>query len=148
MTLLYPLPGYFEICTTTLWAKVVHIIKKAILSANLTPADIHCIGITTLRSSFVTWDRETGKEFHNIITWKDLRADDLVKTYNKSFLLMVKQSRFFVLLWQLSVQTLNLFCEGYQLGVPLYLPVDAKYSISGWQCSEIYERSGACQIFE
>ncbi|XP_037295078.1 putative glycerol kinase 5 isoform X2 [Manduca sexta] len=43
------------------------------------------MGISTQRGTFTTWSQETGKHFHNFITWKDLRADALVKMWNDSF---------------------------------------------------------------
>jgi putative glycerol kinase 5 len=46
---------------------------------------ISCIGISTLRGTFITWDRETGEPFHNFITWKDIRADKLCDEWNDSF---------------------------------------------------------------
>lgn len=62
---------------------------KLIVDAQLTPDQISCIGISTQRSTFITWDKETGEEFHNFITWKDLRADPLVKKWNSSLTLKV-----------------------------------------------------------
>jgi len=38
-----------------------------------------------MRNVFITWDRETGKPFHNFISWNDLRADGLVNSWNSSF---------------------------------------------------------------
>lgn len=35
----------------------------------------------------MTWNRETGEYFHNFITWKDLRADDLVNKFNDGILM-------------------------------------------------------------
>ncbi|XP_025835698.1 putative glycerol kinase 5 isoform X2 [Agrilus planipennis] len=42
------------------------------------------MGISTQRASFITWRKDTGVPFHNFITWKDLRADDIVKAWDKS----------------------------------------------------------------
>lgn len=53
----------------------------------MTPNDLNCIGICTQRSTFVTWNRETGEYFNNFITWKDLRADDLVNKFNEGILM-------------------------------------------------------------
>ena len=43
-----------------------------------------CMGIATFRSSFITWDRETGEPFHNINMWQDKRTKDLVSSWNNS----------------------------------------------------------------
>ena len=57
------------------------------------------MGISTQRATFVTWNRITGEEFHNFITWKDVRAESLVKEWNKSLSMRVSQytetTRFF-----------------------------------------------------
>ncbi|MBN1413125.1 MAG: hypothetical protein JW969_19960 [Spirochaetales bacterium] len=37
-------------------------------------SDVAAMGISTQRSSFLFWDRETGKTWSNIITWQDKRA--------------------------------------------------------------------------
>ena len=57
--------------------------------ANILPKDVKSIGISTQRATFTTWKKSTGKPFHNLITWKDLRADALVKEWNNSFSMKV-----------------------------------------------------------
>jgi hypothetical protein len=60
-----------------------------VTAAGVNPHQIACIGISTQRSSFITWHRETGEPFHNFITWRDLRADGLVQQWNKSLTMRV-----------------------------------------------------------
>lgn len=91
MELLYPEPLYVEIDPDKLWQSIVRTIQNAIKDARLTAAEIACLGISTQRSTFITWSRESGKPFHNFITWKDLRADALVKKWNSSCILKVSQ---------------------------------------------------------
>ena len=38
-------------------------------------------------STFTTWNKRTGKVFHNFITWKDMRGNDIVQKWNKSLTL-------------------------------------------------------------
>lgn len=85
--LLYPEPHYVEIDPEALWTSIVRTIQSAIRDAQLTAASLATLGISTQRSTFVTWHRETGRTFHNLITWKDLRADALVKKWNGSYIL-------------------------------------------------------------
>lgn len=87
IVLIYPQVGYFELEPEQLWNSVINTIESAIKDAKLTPGDISCLGITTQRSTFITWDKITGNVFHNFITWKDLRADGLVKKWNSSFVM-------------------------------------------------------------
>ncbi|XP_045490665.1 putative glycerol kinase 5 [Pieris rapae] len=82
----YPEPGYVEIDPDELWNSVVDVINKALNCAKLSPRQITAMGISTQRSTFTTWSRVTGKPFHRFITWKDLRADKLVKYWNNSYL--------------------------------------------------------------
>ncbi|KAE8604798.1 hypothetical protein XENTR_v10014833 [Xenopus tropicalis] len=45
------------------------------------------LGISTQRATFITWNKTTGEPFHNFISWQDLRAADLVSSWNSSVLL-------------------------------------------------------------
>lgn len=66
------------------------------LDANLTARDIKSLGISTQRATFITWDKTTGRPFHNFITWKDMRAKDLIKEWNNSFVVKVSCLPLFV----------------------------------------------------
>ncbi|XP_004922481.2 putative glycerol kinase 5 isoform X1 [Bombyx mori] len=81
----YPCPGFVEINPNELWTSVISVVKKSFQNANLSAGQITAMGISTQRSTFITWSRTTGKHFHNFVTWKDLRADSLVKQWNKSY---------------------------------------------------------------
>ncbi|VVC97658.1 unnamed protein product [Leptidea sinapis] len=93
----YPTTGYVEIDPDELWASVVDVVKKALQSANLSPGQITAMGISTQRSTFITWSRSTGKPFHRFITWKDMRADKLVKQWNASYLWKVIRTGAYIL---------------------------------------------------
>ncbi|EDV97670.1 GH14570 [Drosophila grimshawi] len=82
--LLNPQPGYFEIEPEGLWRNIIKVITESIRNARLTPADITCLTISTQRCTFLTWNHRTNEYYHNFITWKDLRADDLVEQWNSS----------------------------------------------------------------
>ncbi|XP_030385400.1 putative glycerol kinase 5 isoform X2 [Scaptodrosophila lebanonensis] len=82
--LLNPKPGYFEIEPEALWAKIVKVITAAIHDAKLKPEDITCLTISTQRCTFLTWNHRTKEYYHNFITWKDVRADELVDRWNSS----------------------------------------------------------------
>jgi putative glycerol kinase 5 len=45
------------------------------------------MGLSTLRNTFITWNRKTGLPLHNFIVWKDLRASNLCKEWNRSITL-------------------------------------------------------------
>ncbi|XP_012258819.2 putative glycerol kinase 5 [Athalia rosae] len=82
--LIYPKPGYVEIDPDHLWESILQVMKDALRDANLQANQITCLGISTQRGSFTTWNPDTGKHYHNFITWKDLRADLMVKEWNSS----------------------------------------------------------------
>lgn len=92
VTLLYPAPRRVEIDPEELWSKFLSVMNAAISNAGLGPGDIRCIGLSTQRATFTTWDRRTGVTFHNFITWKDMRADKLVNHWNSC--LTMKTLRF------------------------------------------------------
>lgn len=96
---MYPQPGYVEINADVLWQSILSTIRNAISAAKLKSSDISCLGISTQRSTFITWDRVTGETFHNLITWKDLRADSMVRKWNDSVTLKVSKKKIPLLLY-------------------------------------------------
>ncbi|KAJ3665404.1 hypothetical protein Zmor_000900 [Zophobas morio] len=82
--LIYPKPGFVEISPNHLWDQILNVINAAVSDAKLNITNIKCLGIATQRSTFLTWCRDSGKPFHNFITWKDIRAKKLCKQLNSS----------------------------------------------------------------
>ncbi|XP_011648355.1 putative glycerol kinase 5 isoform X1 [Pogonomyrmex barbatus] len=82
--LLYPEVGFVEIDPDHLWRIIVKVIKDTLDHNKIDPKNIVCIGISSQRSSFITWNIKTGKYYHRFITWKDQRATALVKEWNQS----------------------------------------------------------------
>ncbi|KAK8380201.1 hypothetical protein O3P69_016676 [Scylla paramamosain] len=89
VTLLYPAPGRVEMDPEELWSKFMIVMSAAISNAGVSPGDIRCLGLSTQRATFITWDRRTGVPFHNFITWKDIRADALVRHWNSCLTMKV-----------------------------------------------------------
>ncbi|XP_064197644.1 putative glycerol kinase 5 [Anguilla rostrata] len=84
VTLMYPEPGWVEMDPEDLWQNFVAVIKGAVKDSGLQMGQMEALGISTQRSTFTTWDRKTGRPFHNFISWQDLRASELVGTWNRS----------------------------------------------------------------
>ncbi|XP_046389075.1 putative glycerol kinase 5 [Ischnura elegans] len=82
---IYTDDGGVEIEPEGLWQSVVHVVKEALADAGVAASDVTCLGMSTQRSSFVTWDRVTGDPFHNFITWKDVRAERHAQQWNSCF---------------------------------------------------------------
>ncbi|KAF3429544.1 hypothetical protein E2986_00709 [Frieseomelitta varia] len=84
LQLLYPQPGYVEIDPDYLWELIIKMMKNTFRESQLSPDMITGLGISTQRCSFTTWNPYDGTYYHNFITWKDLRANSMVKEWNSS----------------------------------------------------------------
>jgi glycerol kinase len=73
---LYPKAGWVEQNPYDLWHSQQKTMKEALASANLTMADIHCIGITNQRETTVAWNKETGEALGKAIVWQCRRTAD------------------------------------------------------------------------
>lgn len=65
--------------------------------AQILPLQISCLGISTQRCTFLSWNHATQEYFHNFITWKDLRSNRLVDEWNKSLTLKTINTLSYVL---------------------------------------------------
>lgn len=79
---MHPHPGWVEMDPEELWTTVLSVGKEAIEGAEVTAKDLACMGLSTQRSTFITWSRSTGLPFHNFISWKDTRADAICRNFN------------------------------------------------------------------
>uniref|UniRef100_A0AAY5L8S8 Glycerol kinase 5 n=1 Tax=Esox lucius TaxID=8010 RepID=A0AAY5L8S8_ESOLU len=84
VNLLYPEPGMVELDPEELWMGFVKVVKGAVQDSGFQMCQMEALGISTQRGTFTTWDRKTGVPFHNFISWQDLRAADLVRSWNNS----------------------------------------------------------------
>ncbi|XP_006637880.1 glycerol kinase 5 [Lepisosteus oculatus] len=87
VSLLYPNPGWVEMEPEELWEQFVAVVQGAVDNAGLQMSQISALGISTQRATFTTWSRKTGVPFHNFITWQDLRATELVRMWNQSYVM-------------------------------------------------------------
>ncbi|XP_051839305.1 putative glycerol kinase 5 [Antechinus flavipes] len=109
---IYPQNGWVEIDPEVLWSQFIAVIKEAVQAAGIQMDQIVGLGISTQRATFITWNKKTGNHFHNFISWQDLRATALVKSWNNSFLLKLIQS---------STKILHFFTRSKRLlGASLY----------------------------
>uniref|UniRef100_A0A8C9DHM9 Glycerol kinase 5 n=1 Tax=Prolemur simus TaxID=1328070 RepID=A0A8C9DHM9_PROSS len=89
---IYPQVGWVEIDPDVLWLQFVTVIKEAVKGAGIQMNQIVGLGISTQRATFITWNKKTGNHFHNFISWQDLRAVELVKSWNSSLLMKLLHS--------------------------------------------------------
>uniref|UniRef100_A0A8C8VEF6 Glycerol kinase 5 n=1 Tax=Pelusios castaneus TaxID=367368 RepID=A0A8C8VEF6_9SAUR len=86
---LCPRVGWVEFDPEVLWSQFTDVIKEAVQAAGLQMNQIAGLGISTQRGTFITWNKKSGKPFHNFISWQDLRATELVNSWNKGLMLKV-----------------------------------------------------------
>nr|XP_055176897.1 putative glycerol kinase 5 isoform X2 [Nyctereutes procyonoides] len=89
---LYPQAGWVEIDPDALWLQFVTVIKESVRVAGIEMNQIVGLGISTQRATFITWNKKTGNHFHNFISWQDLRAVELVKSWNNSLIMKVQKA--------------------------------------------------------
>ncbi|KAF5914557.1 hypothetical protein HPG69_007942, partial [Diceros bicornis minor] len=89
---LYPQTGWVEIDPDVLWVQFVAVIKESVKAAGIEMNQLVGLGISTQRATFITWDKKTGNHFHNFISWQDLRAVELVKSWNSSLMMKLIHS--------------------------------------------------------
>ncbi|XP_058407747.1 putative glycerol kinase 5 isoform X2 [Diceros bicornis minor] len=89
---LYPQTGWVEIDPDVLWVQFVAVIKESVKAAGIEMNQLVGLGISTQRATFITWDKKTGNHFHNFISWQDLRAVELVKSWNSSLMMKVQKA--------------------------------------------------------
>ncbi|XP_024433650.1 glycerol kinase 5 isoform X3 [Desmodus rotundus] len=89
---LCPQVGWVEIDPDVLWLQFVAVIKESVRAAGIKMNQIVGLGISTQRATFITWNKKTGNHFHNFISWQDLRAIELVKSWNNSLIMKVHKA--------------------------------------------------------
>ncbi|XP_016069596.1 PREDICTED: putative glycerol kinase 5 isoform X5 [Miniopterus natalensis] len=89
---LCPQIGWIEIDPDVLWLQFVAVIKESVKAAEIEMTQIVGLGISTQRATFITWNKKTGNHFHNFICWQDLRATELVKSWNSSLIMKLIHS--------------------------------------------------------
>lgn len=60
-----------------------------IADANVTAENVLCLGLSVQRSTFIVVDKFTGEPFHQLISWSDRRANEMVEQMNKSLLMKI-----------------------------------------------------------
>ena len=84
-----PQPGYQEICPTELWDDIESLFKSTCEGIE---SRIAALGISTHRSTFITWERDTDNYLHNFITWADQRAKKMCDNWNNGYIVRIGQS--------------------------------------------------------
>ncbi len=78
-------PGQVEQDPKEVWELSRQVLGEVIESKNLKASEIEALGISSYRASFLFWDRKTGKNYSNIITWQDSRSAEYAEKMTKKF---------------------------------------------------------------
>lgn len=76
--------GVFETDADKLFETVVSTVKEVLSQSGIQAKDIAAMGITNQRSTFTSWDAQTGKSLHPFISWADLRGTEICEIANHS----------------------------------------------------------------
>lgn len=131
-TLIQEPQGASELEPNEYFESIVKILQDALTSAKVDVIDVVNIGISCQRATFITWDKNTSEPFHNLITWKDERGNEIQKKFNKSFLLKVCQQIFF----DSEAFLIKVFnSRSVSTAVPRFFTLSPAWSFSGSQAS-------------
>lgn len=81
---IFPQEGWIEHDPVILCEKSESVIKMVIQNAKISPKDIEAIGVVNQRSSFLLFEKKTGKPLTNLINWADIRSLSIAEKMNKS----------------------------------------------------------------
>nr|XP_054369951.1 putative glycerol kinase 5 [Mirounga angustirostris] len=117
---LYPQAGWVEIDPDVLWLQFVTVIKESVKAAGIEMNQIVGLGISTQRATFITWNKKTGNHFHNFISWQDLRAVELIKSWNNSLIMKDVEKRIHIRTLLTSVKLHNSHPKAYEVDSSTY----------------------------
>lgn len=72
--MLYPGEGEVEQDPIEIYEKTVDACREVVKKINIDPNEIKCATITNQRTSWLLWNKETGKPLRNMVTWLDSRG--------------------------------------------------------------------------
>ena len=75
----FPRGGWVEHDPLEIWRTSRQVIGSALGKAQLTGADIACVGVTNQRETTVVWEASTGRPIYPAIVWQDTRGTEYVE---------------------------------------------------------------------
>lgn len=80
----FPRGGWVEHDPLEIWRTSRQVIGSALGKAQLTGADIACVGVTNQRETTVVWDASTGRPIYPAIVWQDTRGSEYVERLSEN----------------------------------------------------------------
>ena len=74
-------PGWAELDPVALWQTQLATVNAAL--AQVDPADIATIAVTSHRETVLVWDRETGRPVYDALVWISTQTDDIVRRWSE-----------------------------------------------------------------
>lgn len=69
--LIHPGPKEVEEDAQVIYDKTVEACREVVKKSGIDPNEIECVGLTNQRTTWVMWNKETGKPLYNMKTWLD-----------------------------------------------------------------------------
>ncbi|MEE8717442.1 MAG: glycerol kinase GlpK [Coriobacteriales bacterium] len=76
---IYPKPGWVEHDPTDILSSQLGALTELLVSNDLTPSDVECIGIANQRETTLVWDRATGRPVCNALVWQCRRTAPVIE---------------------------------------------------------------------
>ena len=76
----FPEDGWVEHDPEEIWQSVLHVVDRALSSADLRADQVGAIGITNQRETTIVWDRISGAPVYPAIVWQDRRTNALCQS--------------------------------------------------------------------
>ncbi|MBT3460712.1 MAG: glycerol kinase GlpK [Gammaproteobacteria bacterium] len=76
----FPEDGWVEHDPEEIWQSVLHVVDRALSSADLRADQVGAIGITNQRETTIVWDRVSGAPVYPAIVWQDRRTNALCQS--------------------------------------------------------------------
>ena len=79
----FPNEGWVEHDAIEIWETQLLAIKEVLENNNISPGQIHSMGITNQRETTIIWNRKTGTPIHKAIVWQDRRTASICEKLEK-----------------------------------------------------------------
>ncbi|SDT39778.1 glycerol kinase [Paenibacillaceae bacterium GAS479] len=80
---IYPGQGQVEQDAEEIYQTTIKLCRQAVKELGIAANEIECVGITNQRTSWLLWDKQTGKPIRNMVTWQDSRGAAQIEKFIK-----------------------------------------------------------------
>ena len=80
---IYPRPGWVEHDPEELFTSSMSVMQILLKDADVSPKQLHALGITNQRETTIVWERESGQPVANAIVWQCRRTAPLCESMQR-----------------------------------------------------------------